>query len=104
MSNQPDSTSTGTIVSLDAGGMEIPVTIAQKATGVTVDVKRVNGSFVGTLNADGTQLVGTWTQGPLVLPLTFTHAQRNRHYPEALTNEATAGGPDPIPSSCLKIT
>src|SRR5258708_5876704 len=76
MSNQPDSTSTGTIVSLDAGGMEIPVTIAQKATGVTVDVKRVNGSFVGTLNADGTQLVGTWTQGPLVLPLTFTHAPK----------------------------
>jgi hypothetical protein len=76
MSNQPDSTSTGTIVSLDAGGMAIPITIAQKGTSVTVDVKRVNGSFVGTLNADGTQLVGTWTQGPLTLPLTFTHASK----------------------------
>jgi hypothetical protein len=76
MSNQPDSTSTGTIVSLDAGGMAIPVTIAQKGPTVTVDVKMVNGSFVGTLTADATQLVGTWTQGTLVLPLTFTHAPK----------------------------
>jgi hypothetical protein len=76
MSNQPDSTSMGKIASLDAGGVEIPVTIAQRGSSVTVDVKMVNGSFVGTLNADATQLVGTWTQGALVLPLTFIHASK----------------------------
>lgn len=76
MSNQSDSTSTGKIVSLDAGGMEIPVTITQRGSSVTVDVRMVNGSFVGTLNADATQLVGTWTQGALVLPLTFIHAPK----------------------------
>jgi hypothetical protein len=76
MSNQPDGSSTGNIVSLDAGGVEIPISIAQKGTSVTVDVKMVNGSFTGTLSADGTALVGTWTQGALVLPLTFTHAPK----------------------------
>lgn len=76
MSNQPDGSSTGNIVSLDAGGLEIPITIAQRGTSVSVDVKMVNGNFTGTLNADGTALIGTWTQGTLVLPLTFTHAPK----------------------------
>ena len=73
MSNHPDGTSTGIVVTGD--GMEIPITlIVQKGASVTLDVKNVGGSYAGTLNADGTELSGTWTQGELTKPLTFRRA------------------------------
>jgi hypothetical protein len=31
----------------------------------------VNGSFSGTVNAAGTELTGTWSQGTFSAPLTF---------------------------------
>ncbi len=70
MSNQPDGTATGTFVNVDEG-LEIPIaTITQNASSVTLDVKAVGGSYSGALNPEGTELVGTWTQGPAALPLT----------------------------------
>ena len=74
MANQPDGTATGTIVSLDGSGVEIPIAMTQKASNVTIDVASVGGSYVGVLNAEGTELVGKWTQGSAVLPLTFRRA------------------------------
>jgi hypothetical protein len=71
MKNQPDGTATGTIVSLDGSGVEIPIAMTQKGSSLTIDVPSVGVSYVGVLNAAGTELVGTWTQGPAVLPLTF---------------------------------
>jgi hypothetical protein len=74
MSNHPDGTATGSLVSVDQG-VEIPVTtITQKASSVILDVKVVGATYSSALNADGTELVGTWTEGPLVLPLTFRRA------------------------------
>jgi len=35
------------------------------------DLKAVSGSYSGTVNADGTELTGTFIQGTAVLPLTF---------------------------------
>jgi len=75
MANQPDGTAAGTIVSQDGSGMEIPIAMTQKAASVTIDVPSIGGSYVGVLNAAGTGLVGTWTQGPVVLPLTFRLAK-----------------------------
>jgi hypothetical protein len=75
MANQPDGTATGTIVSLDGSGVEIPIAIAHKASNVTIDVPSVGIKYVGVLNAAGTELVGTWTQGPGELPLTFRRAK-----------------------------
>ena len=76
LSNHPDGTCTGTVANLDQGGLEIPITtITQKASAVTLDVKIVNGVYAGTLNADGTELAGTWTQGPFEAPLTFRRAR-----------------------------
>lgn len=72
MANQPDGTATGTIVSLDGSGVEIPIAMTQKDSTLTIDVPSVGVSFVGVLNAAGTELVGKWTQGPSALPLTFT--------------------------------
>lgn len=74
MANQPDGTATGTILSLDGGGVELPIAMTQKASSLIIDVTAVGGSYVGVLNAAGTELVGTWTQGPAVLPLTFRRA------------------------------
>ena len=75
MANQPDGTATGTIVSLDGSGVEIPIAMTQKGSSLTVDVTSVGVSFVGVLNAAGTELVGSWTQGPSALPLTFRLAK-----------------------------
>ncbi len=75
MTNQPDGTAIGRMVSLEQAALEIPITtITQKASSLTLDVKAVNGSYSGTLNPAGTELVGTWTQDPLVLPMTFRRA------------------------------
>jgi hypothetical protein len=75
MANQLDGTSTGSIVSIDQGGIELPVAIIQKAADLTLDLKAVGGSYSGTLNPAGTELVGTYTaaQG-VALPLTFRRA------------------------------
>jgi hypothetical protein len=71
LSNQADGTSAGSFVNVDEG-LEIPITtIVQKASSVTLDVKAVGGSYSGALNPEGTELVGTLTQGPLALPVTF---------------------------------
>jgi hypothetical protein len=71
MVNQPDGTAKGTIVSPDGTGVEIPIGIAQKGRDVTLDVPSVSASYVGVLNAAGTELTGTWTQQSSALPLTF---------------------------------
>jgi hypothetical protein len=71
MANQPDGTAAGTIVSPDGSGVEIPIAMTQKASGVTIDVTSVGASYVGVLNTAGTELTGTWTQGSSALPLTF---------------------------------
>jgi hypothetical protein len=71
MSNLPDGTATGSILSVDEG-LEIPITrIAQKASGLTLELDAVGGSYSGALNAEGTELVGTLTQGAASLPLTL---------------------------------
>ena len=65
---------TGTLVSLDQGNIEVPVsTVIQKGTHVQLLVTRISGTFDGDLK--GGELVGTWTQGPLKLPLVFKRAK-----------------------------
>jgi hypothetical protein len=71
VARQPDGTATGTIVSPTGSGVEIPIGVTQTVSGLTVDVPSVGGSFAGVVNAAGTELVGTWTQGPSSLPLTL---------------------------------
>jgi hypothetical protein len=71
MANQRDGTATGTIVSVDGSGVEIAIGMTQKAAGLTIEVPSVSASYTGVLNAAGTELTGTWTQGPAGLPVTF---------------------------------
>ena len=67
--NHPDGTATGTIVSPDGSGIEIPIGIVHKARSVTVSVPSVGASYVGELNAASTEISGEWTQGASTLPL-----------------------------------
>jgi hypothetical protein len=66
----------GTIVSPNGSGVEIPIGVTQHTSNVTVDVPTVGGSFAAVLNAAGTELTGTWTQGSLSLPLTLRRESR----------------------------
>lgn len=70
MANHPDGTSTGSVITSE--GVEINITkITNKDASLTLEVKNVGGLYVGALNADGTELAGTWTQGKFSAPLTF---------------------------------
>jgi hypothetical protein len=76
LSNEAAGTGASTIVSLDEGDLEIPVSsIIQDGSKIALNFKAVGGVYSGTVNIDGTELLGTYTQGPLVVPVTFRRAQ-----------------------------
>ena len=61
---------TGTLISVDQNNVEIPLsTITQEGTRLTLLLNMISGNFTGELK--GGELAGTWTQGPLSLPLVF---------------------------------
>lgn len=74
MANQTDG-AIGTIMSPDGSGVEIPIAITQKGLSVTIGVPSIAASFAGTLNPEGTELAGQWTQGPVTAPLTFQRSK-----------------------------
>jgi hypothetical protein len=66
----------GNLVSLDQGSADIPVgKAAVGGRSVALEFPLVNGTYTGELSADGSQLIGTWTQGG-PLPLTFKRASK----------------------------
>jgi hypothetical protein len=61
---------TGMLVSLDQNNAEIPIsTVTQEQSRLKLLVTMISGTFDGELKGD--ELTGTWTQGPLSLPLVF---------------------------------
>ena len=75
MMNQSDGTATASIVNVDEGKLRIPVSaITRAATKVTFDFASIDGSYAATLSDDGMELVGTFREGPVALPLTFRRA------------------------------
>jgi hypothetical protein len=69
LANQGDGAA-GTMVSLDQGGAEIPITtITQKDSSLKFEIKTINATYAGDLKEGA--LVGQWTQGPSTFPLTF---------------------------------
>ena len=61
---------TGTLVSVDQGGAEIPIsTIAQNGTHIELSLPEIGGKYAGDIKEG--RLVGTWTQGPGSFPLEF---------------------------------
>jgi CubicO group peptidase (beta-lactamase class C family) len=59
--------------SLDQHADGIPCeNVVAAASTVSFDVGAVHGKLAGTVSADGNTIDGTWTQGPLSLPLVLT--------------------------------
>lgn len=75
IANQPDETATARLISLDEGGLEAPLAITQKASSVALVNSVVRSSFAGVLNAERTELAGTFTQGDFAAPLVFRLAK-----------------------------
>ena len=74
IARQPDGTALAHEISVDEGGLLIYVVVTQNGRHVTVESQGVVTSFSGDLNAAGTEIAGTWTQGETTLPLTLTRA------------------------------
>jgi hypothetical protein len=74
LSNQPDGTATGIMISVDQGGGEIPVTtITQKGSNLKLEVKTIQGAYDGDLTNGA--LVGHWMQRGATFPLTLKRPQ-----------------------------
>lgn len=76
LANRPDGTSRGVILSATGTGIEIPLAIVHTGKSVTLDIDAVGASFSGELNADATEVKGTWAQATASLPLTLTRVPR----------------------------
>ncbi len=69
-----DGKATGTLVSVDQGNMEIPIsTVAIAGKQLHFEARAVSGTYQGTLGANG-EITGEWTQGPGRLPLNLKRA------------------------------
>ncbi len=67
LTNQ-DGAATGTMVSVDQGGVEVPIgSIVQTGAHLKFTVPMIGGTYEGDLK-DG-QIAGTWSQGPASFPL-----------------------------------
>jgi hypothetical protein len=70
--NQPDQTVEATIESPSQGVRGFPLKdVAQKGAVVEFAVQAVGGSYKGTLNKEGTEMAGEWTQRSGSAPLTL---------------------------------
>jgi hypothetical protein len=70
--NQPDQTVEATIESPSQGVRGFPLKeVAQKGAIVEFAVQAVGGSYKGTLNKEGTEIAGEWTQRQAAAPLTL---------------------------------
>jgi hypothetical protein len=71
MANQSGGRALGHIISVDEGGLLIPIVITQNASSVSYVATAVPSQWTGVLSADGRELAGTFTQGSTSLPLNF---------------------------------
>ena len=77
LSNQPDGTATGIMISVDQGGGEIPITtITQTSSNLKLEVKTIDGSYEGGLTNGA--LIGHWTQRGATFPLTLKRPQEEK--------------------------
>src|SRR6202171_6548826 len=57
-------------------GVKMPVSLLDyKGQDVRFELAPLSGTFIGKLNAAGTELSGEWQQGGRKLPITFTRAE-----------------------------
>jgi hypothetical protein len=68
--NQPDKTVKATLDSVDQNALGMLMSdIVQKDSSLEMKLRLVAGSYKGAISADGTELIGEWTQNGATLPL-----------------------------------
>ena len=68
--NQPDKTVKATLDSPDQNALGLLMSdIVQKDSSLEMKLKLVGGSYKGAISADGTELIGEWSQNGATLPL-----------------------------------
>ena len=71
LSPAAEGTATATVISVDKGNLEIPVTtVTLKGKELQLEARAVSGTYRGTLGAGG-EIAGEWSEGPNHFPLTF---------------------------------
>src|SRR3954470_4000933 len=76
MTNQADGTASGTVVSADGSGVEIPIGMAQDGAKLTIEVPSIGASYSAIRDGATGDLSGTWTQAGAALPLVLHRAPR----------------------------
>ena len=72
LANGADGITSGRLVDLTDGGVEIPVTaMTQTDAKVAIDFKSLGASYNATVNPEKTEIAGTYRQGEFTAPLTF---------------------------------
>lgn len=72
IANSAEGTSTGTLVNLTQGGLEIPLSLLeQKGSTVNLEMKAIGIAFAGALSESATELTGTITQAGQTTGVTF---------------------------------
>ena len=75
--NQPDKTVKATLDSPDQNALGMAMSdVAQKDLSIEMKLKMVGGGYKGSLNAEGTELAGEWSQGGTSLPLKLKKATK----------------------------
>lgn len=73
LKNDAQGHASGSLVSLDQGATDLPLSsIVQDGSKLTYVVKLVGGKYSGSLNEAKTELTGEWSQGGRSLPLKMT--------------------------------
>jgi len=94
LTNQADGSSTGSIAIVGQGA-EIPLSvIKQNGASLALELKIVSATYNATLNSAGTELTGTWSQGPAALALTFRRATESK--PSGSGPRVAVGGPGAV--------
>jgi len=66
-----DGTAMATLIAVDHGNLEIPVTtVTIKGKDLRLEARAISGTYNGVLGASG-QITGEWSEGPNHFPLTF---------------------------------
>lgn len=69
-----DTGPTAVLISIDQGSQPVAAGVAVEGAVVRFPIPAISGGFEGRLSADGSTLVGSWSQGRGSIPLTLTRA------------------------------
>ena len=64
-------TGSATAVIADDHGVNVPLKLSEEGARVAFEIISARGTFTGTMNEGGTEINGTYVEGPLNAPVTF---------------------------------